>query len=117
MTSSWVAKHRLATAALILLALAAVAAGVVWWLQSRHYENTDDAFIDARPSAISAQVAAAITDVLVTDNQVVQSGEILARLDDRDFRAAQAQAQAQIAQAQAASCFGRGAGERATRDH
>jgi membrane fusion protein (multidrug efflux system) len=98
---SWVAAHKLLTALIIVVALAATLAGVVWWLNARHFEDTDDAFIDARPSAISAQVAAAIADVPVTDNEIVQSGQVLARLDDRDYRAAQAQAQAQIAQAEA----------------
>jgi membrane fusion protein, multidrug efflux system len=98
---SWIAAHKLLTALIIVVALAATAAGVVWWLNARHFEDTDDAFIDARPSAISAQVAAAIADVPVTDNEIVQSGQVLARLDDRDYRAAQAQAEAQIAQAEA----------------
>ncbi len=82
--------------------MAAAAAGVAWWLNARHYENTDDAFIDGRPSEISAQVAAAIVDVAVTDNEIVQPGQPLARLDDRDYRDAVAQAKAVIAQAEAA---------------
>ena len=68
---AWIGAHRLATIAIVLVVLAAVAAGVVWWLNARHDEDTDDAFIEARPSAISAQVAAAITDVPVTDNEIV----------------------------------------------
>jgi membrane fusion protein, multidrug efflux system len=75
---------------------------VFWWLNASNYEDTDDAFIDARPSAISAQVAAAITDVLVTDNQIVQPGQTLVRLDDRDYVAARDQAKAQVAQAETA---------------
>ncbi len=38
----------------------------------------------------------------MTDNEIVQSGQVLVRLDDRDYVAAQAQAEAQIAQAEAA---------------
>ena len=98
---AWIASHKLATTAVIILALAAVAGGVAWWLNARQYENTDDAFIDAHPSAIGPQVAAAITDVPVTDNEIVKPGQVLARLDDRDYVAAVAQAKAQIAQAEA----------------
>src|SRR5271154_887770 len=58
---------------------------VLWWLNARQYESTDDAFIDARTVQISAQVAAAIVDVPVTDNQMVEAGAELVRLDDRDF--------------------------------
>ncbi len=45
---------------------------------------------------ISAQVAAAIVDVPVTDNQVVEAGTELARLDDRDYVAERDQAQANV---------------------
>jgi membrane fusion protein (multidrug efflux system) len=98
---SWIASHKLATIAIVLLFLAAIAGGVAWWLNGSQYESTDDAFVDARPSAISAEVAAAITDVPVNDNEIVKPGQVLARLDDRNYVAAQAQAKAQIAQAEA----------------
>jgi membrane fusion protein, multidrug efflux system len=72
-----------------------------WWLHARNYESTDDAFIDTRTVQISAQVAAAIVDVPVTDNQLVDAGTELVRLDDRDYVAQRDQAQAQVNQAQA----------------
>ena len=74
---------------------------VVWWLHARQYESTDDAFIDTRTVQISAQVAAAIVDVPVTDNQLVEAGAVLVRLDDRDYIAQRDQAKAQVNQAQA----------------
>ena len=98
----WIRNHKLVTVLIAIGLLAAVAGGVLWWLNARNYADTDDAFIDARPSAISAQVAAAITDVPVNDNEIVEPGQVLARLDDRNYLAAQAQANAQIAQAEAA---------------
>ena len=79
--------------------VAALLAG--WWLHARNYESTDDAFIDSRTVQISAQVAAAIVDVPVTDNQLVDAGTELVRLDDRDYVAQRDQAQAQVKQAQA----------------
>ena len=87
----------MAIGAAIVAVIAAAAAGVLWWLGVRDYETTDDAFIDSRPSAIGAQVAGAIVDVPVTDNQVVNAGATLARIDGRDYQAAQAQAEAAIA--------------------
>ena len=69
---------------------------VLYWLHARHYESTDDAFIDARTVQISAQVAAAITDVPVTDNQMVEAGTELVRLDDRDYVAQRDEAQASV---------------------
>jgi membrane fusion protein (multidrug efflux system) len=79
--------------------LAALLVG--WWLHARNYESTDDAFIDSRTVQISAQVAGAIVDVSVSDNQLVNAGAELVRLDDRDYVAQRDQAQAQVNQAQA----------------
>ena len=83
------------------LIVIAIVAGVVWWVNASTYETTDDAFIDTRTVSISSQVSAAVVDVPVTDNQLVEAGAVLVRLDDRDFRAQADQAKAQIDQAQA----------------
>jgi len=87
--------------AIAVLAVVAAIALALWWLQARQYESTDDAFIDARTVQISSQVGAAIVDVPVTDNQLVDQGSLLVRLDDRDFKAQLDQAKAQIEQGQA----------------
>ncbi len=83
------------------LIIAAIVAAVVYWLNASGYESTDDAFIDARTVSVSAQVGAAIVDVPVTDNQPVEAGTVLVRLDDRDYRAQVDQAIAQVDQAKA----------------
>jgi membrane fusion protein (multidrug efflux system) len=76
---------------LLLLAL------LLWWLHARQYESTDDAFIDARTVQISPQISAAIVAVPVNDNQLVEQGAVLVRLDDRDFVAQHDQAAANVA--------------------
>jgi len=78
------------------LIIAAIVAIVVWWVNASGYETTDDAFIDARTVSISAQVGAAIVDVPVTDNQLVEPGTVLVRLDDRDYTAQVDQGKASI---------------------
>ncbi|WP_245525637.1 HlyD family secretion protein [Mesorhizobium sp. M00.F.Ca.ET.216.01.1.1] len=79
-----------------------VAAGLVtWWLNARLYESTDDAFIDARTITIGAEIAGRISEVAVTDNQPVQAGSVLLRIDDSDYQAALKQADAGVAAAQA----------------
>ena len=83
------------------LIIAAIVGTVAYWLSTSGYESTDDAFIDARTVSISAQVGAAIVDVRVTDNQLVEAGAVLVRLDDRDFRGQVDAATARIAQARA----------------
>jgi membrane fusion protein, multidrug efflux system len=84
------------TIALIVGSAAIILAIVLWWLHARNYESTDDAFIDTRTVQISPQVAAAIVDVPVTDNQPVEAGAELVRLDDRDYIAQRDQSQANV---------------------
>ena len=102
-TKSWRRRFRNRRGFVPLLVIGGVIVAALlvgWWLHARNYESTDDAFIDGRTVQISAQVAAAIVDVPVTDNQLVDAGTELVRLDDRDYVAQRDQAQAQVNQAQ-----------------
>jgi membrane fusion protein (multidrug efflux system) len=94
--------HPWVTGVVALLLLAAIVAGVTWWLATRDYESSDDAFIDARTVFVSTQVGGNVVAVPVTDNQHVEPGTPLARIDDRDYRAAVDQAKASVDQAEAA---------------
>jgi membrane fusion protein (multidrug efflux system) len=94
-------RHPFITGAAIIVILAAIAAGVIWWLHARNYVSTDDAFVDARVVQISPQVSGTAIAVPVTDNQLVDRGTLLARIDARDYRAALQQAQAQLEEAKA----------------
>ncbi|MCP9625465.1 HlyD family secretion protein [Rhodopseudomonas palustris] len=96
-----VRQHPVAAAIGAVVIAAAILGGIVWWLHARNYESSDDAFIDTRTVLISPQVSGAITGVNVTDNQIVKAGDLLATIDQRDYKAAVDQAAAQILQAQA----------------
>lgn len=74
---------------------------VLYWLHSRHYEDTDDAQIDGHLDQISARVAGHISQVNVEDNQMVQKGQVLAVIDPSDYEVSLQQAQAQVAASQA----------------
>ncbi|MGK9234202.1 HlyD family secretion protein [Inquilinus limosus] len=95
------ARHRRAILIGTIAAVVLLAGAIGWWLHARNDESTDDAFIDARTVAVSPQVSGAIVDVPVTDNQPVEAGAVLARIDDRDYAAALAQARARVDQSQA----------------
>jgi membrane fusion protein (multidrug efflux system) len=99
-TQPWIdrlTKRRRAVLVVAALTIVAIVAIVIWWVNTSGYETTDDAFIDARTVSISAQVGAAIVDVPVTDNQLVEPGTVLVRLDDRDYKAQVDQSKANIA--------------------
>jgi membrane fusion protein, multidrug efflux system len=85
----------------LFLLIVAGAGGYLYWDYANHFESTDDAFIAARQFPIAPKVAGYITAVPVTDNQHVAAGDVIARIDDRDYRVALAQAEAQVAAAQA----------------
>ncbi|AXK81812.1 HlyD family secretion protein [Pseudolabrys taiwanensis] len=94
-------EHPYITAGVAVVIVVVLAGVIAWWLNARHFESTDDAFIDVHSVQVSAQVAGAIVDVPVIDNQLVTAGTPLLRIDQRDYRASLAQAQAQREQAQA----------------
>ncbi len=75
--------------------------GLVYWLNVRHYELTDDAFIAARSFSVASKVGGYVTDVPIADNQHVNAGDLLSRIDDRDYKIAVDQAQAQVSSTQA----------------
>ncbi len=95
-------RHRpYAIIAIGLLVIAALGGGALWWSNARDYESTDDAFVAARIVPISSQVAGKIVSVAVTDNQRVDAGATLFRIDNRDYRAALNEAKALVEQANA----------------
>ncbi|RTM14105.1 MAG: HlyD family secretion protein [Bradyrhizobiaceae bacterium] len=90
----------LATLGAVVLT-AALVGGLLYWLEVRHYESTDDAFVAARSFSVASKVGGYVTDVPVTDNQHVNAGDLLAKIDERDYRIAIDQANAQVASAKA----------------
>ncbi|HEY2446009.1 MAG TPA: HlyD family secretion protein [Rhizomicrobium sp.] len=85
----------------MLLAAAAVAYGYRWFTVGRYFESTDDAYVGGNVTAIAPHVAGFVSGIAVADNQFVRRGQLLIRLDDRDFRAAEDHAQAVVAEKRA----------------
>jgi membrane fusion protein (multidrug efflux system) len=94
-------RHKSAVAITLIILIVSLIAGVIWYLNARHFESTDDAFIDGHPVSVSPEVTGNIVKVPVNDNQLVKAGDLLAEIDPRDYRAALQQAVAQIGQAEA----------------
>jgi membrane fusion protein (multidrug efflux system) len=93
----------------ILVAGAAVAAlaaagwyGWDYWTVGRYLVSTDDAYVKADNTTIAPKVSGYLHEVLVGDNERVTAGQVLARIDDRDFKVALDQAKADVAAADAA---------------
>jgi membrane fusion protein, multidrug efflux system len=97
-------RRRLTFKQLALVAFACVAAvsgsgyGYYWWTTGRFIESTDDAYVGGNVTPISPHIAGFVAEILVTDNQRVDAGQVLVRLDDRDARAAAEHAEAVLNQ-------------------
>jgi membrane fusion protein (multidrug efflux system) len=89
------------TAVLGAAAIAAAAYGYHWWSTGRFIETTDDAYVGANITLIAPKVPGYLAEVAVSDNQVVHAGDVLARIDDRDYRAALDKAEGAVAAARA----------------
>jgi membrane fusion protein (multidrug efflux system) len=86
--------------AIILLALLI---GVYFeWRQLNTYESTDDAQVDGHINAISARISGHVIEVRAEDEMLVHAGDVLVRIDPRDYEVAVAKAEADLADAQAA---------------
>jgi membrane fusion protein (multidrug efflux system) len=81
----------------LLIGLGATWYGHQWWTVGRFIESTDDAYVGGDVTVIAPKVAGFIAEVAVTDNQAVRAGDLLVKLDDRDYRAALARANAAVA--------------------
>lgn len=85
------------------VALAAVLAGLFFYYHNR--ESTDDAQVDGHITPIASKIYGRVEKVLVDDNQAVKAGQVLAKLDPRDYQAAvdQAKASLELAESEARS--------------
>jgi membrane fusion protein (multidrug efflux system) len=97
-----VSRKRLLLAGAGLLALLAAAAyGVQYWTVGQYIETTDDAYVGGDVTDLAPQVSGLIDRVAVTDNQAVHEGDLLVKIDDRDFRVAVDKARAAVTGEQA----------------
>ncbi|MES1999952.1 MAG: HlyD family efflux transporter periplasmic adaptor subunit [Pseudomonadota bacterium] len=82
----------------LVVALAAVAYGVYWFIYDRHYEYTDDAYVDANIVQLTSQVAGTVVAIAANETDYVRAGEPLVRLDATNAQVALDEAEAQLAQ-------------------
>jgi membrane fusion protein, multidrug efflux system len=97
----WPLKRLLIGAAAVVFLAGAGIYGDYWWTTSRFMVSTDDAYVQAHSVLISPKVSGYISEAPVDDNQSVHAGQILARIDPRDYQTALDQARANVTAAQA----------------
>ena len=82
--------------AALLLALFGMVFAGYWYLHARHFESTDNAYLQSEVTGIGSKLPGYISQVLVTDNQEVKAGQLIARLDDREYKAKVMEAEADL---------------------
>jgi membrane fusion protein (multidrug efflux system) len=89
--------RRIAIMASVPVLIAAV--GGYFWLMGGRYVETDNAYVQQPKVAVSADVAGRVTSVMVHDNELVTSGQVLFTIDPEPYQIALDQAEAALASA------------------
>jgi membrane fusion protein (multidrug efflux system) len=95
-------RHAALALALTLGVAGAADFGHYYFTTGQYLVSTDDAYVKADSTIIAPKISGYIAEVLVADNEPVKAGQLLARIDDRDFRTALSQAEADVAASDAA---------------
>jgi membrane fusion protein, multidrug efflux system len=93
--------HKTIGVAACATVLGLAAWGCTTLLGDSNTESTNDAYVTADFTLVAPRVSGQVSEVLVEDNQRVKAGQLLVRIDDRDFRAALMSAEADVAAAKA----------------
>lgn len=80
---------------IILLIIICLTSALIFYINSLRYEITDDAYIEGDMVQISSRVSGQIEEIYIDDNQKIKEGDIVAKIDDRDYKIKLEQAQAQ----------------------
>ncbi len=84
----------------VVVALIVIGA-LIWWLLTRNQVSTDDAYTDGDAVMIAPKVSGYVVELNIGDNKFVHKGDLLIRIDPRDYQAQFDQASAQVGLAQA----------------
>jgi membrane fusion protein (multidrug efflux system) len=94
-------KSRLPLYILGLVVLLSIVAGLVYWFMTRGLESTDDAYTDGNAVAVAAKISGYVTQLNINDNTFVHTGDLLMKIDPRDYITARDQARASLSLARA----------------
>ncbi|MEA3089295.1 MAG: rane fusion protein multidrug efflux system [Caballeronia sp.] len=86
---------------LAVVVLLLILGGLIWWFATRNQVSTDDAYTDGDAVTIAPKVSGYVVVMNLGDNKFVHKGDLLIKIDPRDYQAQLDQANAQLGQAQA----------------
>src|ERR1700733_9396350 len=89
-------KSKLPIIILIIVAVIALIGGLIYWLMTRNQESTDDAYTEGNAVSIAPKVSGYVVENRVNDNIFVHAGDVLLKIDPRDYIVSRDQAQANL---------------------
>lgn len=89
-------KRLLLSAGLGVLAIVGGIFGTRWWAYASTHQSTDDAYVASDVHPVSSRINGTVSQVLVNDNEEVHAGQLLVKLDPRDYQVQLQQAQAAL---------------------
>ena len=94
-------RKTIAAAALLAVLAAGGWYGHYYWTAGRYLVSTDDAYVGAKNTTLAAKVSGYVDAVIVDDNAQVHAGDVIAKIDDGDYRLAVDTARNKVATQQA----------------
>ncbi|MCE5284692.1 MAG: HlyD family secretion protein [Pelosinus sp.] len=85
----------------VVVGLALMGSGIWWWIYYANTVSTDDARVKGTIVIVSSRVSACVAELLVDEGDIVQAGQVIARMDSREFEIQVAKAKANLASAHA----------------
>ena len=92
---NWMGRHR--RFFMVGVPLIVTAAGLLYYALGGRYVSTDDAYVKAARVAVSTDISGRVSEIPLTDNQLVHKGDVLLKLDDRSLAIAEREAEAKLA--------------------
>jgi membrane fusion protein (multidrug efflux system) len=93
-------KRRWPLVILAIVVVLTIIASIAYWLLTRNLESTDDAYTEGNAIAFAPKIAGYVTELNIDDNTVVHKGDLLLKIDPRDYIASRDQAKAALSLAQ-----------------
>ncbi len=94
-------QNPLVVGGIVVAVVIVLVVGLVWWLDARRWQSTDDAYVDGHIVHLAPQVAGVVVKVYVTDNAELRAGQPIVDIDPATFSAQYRQTTAQAAQVEA----------------
>lgn len=95
-------KRILIAGGVLVILVGAIWYGYNWFSTGRFIQSTDDAYVGGNVTDIAPKVSGLISQIAVSDDQLVHAGDLLVKIDDRDFLAADQKSAAAVAGDEAA---------------